>query len=112
VIVSAFDNVRREIAKLALIKLIQDGRIHPSRIEEVVAETQKEMDEHIRKYGLEAAQEAGVVGLHEKIIDLMGRLNFRVSYSQNVRRHSIEVAHLTGMMAEQLGLDGTTARRC
>ncbi|MGE3316097.1 MAG: ribonuclease Y [Planctomycetaceae bacterium] len=112
VIVSAFDNVRREIAKLALVKLIQDGRIHPTRIEEIVNETKKEMDEHIRRLGLEACQEAGVAGLHEKIVDLMGRLNFRVSYSQNVRRHSIEVAHLTGMLAEQLGLDGTLARRC
>lgn len=112
VIVSAFDNVRREIAKLSLQKLIQDGRIHPSRIEEVVGETQSEMDAHIRQLGQEACQEANVLGLHEKIIDLMGRLNFRVSYSQNVRRHSIEVAHLTGMLAEQLGLDGDMARRC
>lgn len=112
VIVSAFDTVRREIGKLSLQTLIQDGRIHPSRIDEVVAETQKEMDEHIRQLGLEAAQEANVPGLHEKIIDLMGRLNFRVSYSQNVRRHSIEVAHLTGMLAQQLGLDEVLARRC
>ena len=112
VIVSAFDNVRREVAKLALRKLIQDGRIHPSRIEEVVAETQGEMDSHIRQLGQEACQEAGIVGLHEKLVDLMGRLNFRVSYSQNVRRHSIEVAYLTGLLAEQLGLDGTIARRC
>lgn len=112
VIVSAFDNVRREVGKLALVKLIQDGRIHPTRIEEVVAETQKEMDEHIRRLGIEAAEEAGVRGLHEKLLDLMGRLNFRVSYSQNVRQHSIEVAHLTGLMAEQLGLDPDLARRC
>ena len=112
VIVSAFDNVRREIAKLSLVKLIQDGRIHPSRIEEIVRETQQEMNERIRQLGLEAAQEAGVAGLHEKIIELMGRLNFRVSYSQNVRRHSIEVAYLTGLLGEQLGLDGALARRC
>ncbi len=112
VIISAFDNVRREIGKLALAKLIQDGRIHPSRIEEIVAETQKEMEEHIRRLGMEACEEAGIRGLHEKIIDLMGRLHFRVSYSQNVRQHSIEVAYLTGMLAEQLGLDGTLARRC
>jgi ribonucrease Y len=112
VIVSAFDNVRREIAKLSLVKLIQDGRIHPSRIEEIVRETQQEMSERIRHLGLEAAQEAGVAGLHEKIIELMGRLNFRVSYSQNVRRHSIEVSYLTGLLAEQLGLDGALARRC
>ncbi len=112
VIISAFDTVRREIARLALTKLINDGRIHPSRIEEVVVETQKEMDKHIRQLGQEACQESGVLGLHEKVIDLMGRLNFRVSYSQNVRRHSIEVAFLTGMLAELLGLDGDMARRC
>ena len=112
VIVSAFDAVRRETAKLALVKLIQDGRIHPSRIEEIVNETQKEMEIHIRRLGKEGAQEAGVHGLHEKLIDLMGRLSFRTSYSQNVLRHSIEVAFLTGMLAEQLGLDGHMARRC
>ncbi len=112
VIVTAFDRVRREIGKLALQKLIQDGRIHPTRIEEVVAETQKEMDEHILRLGKEGSQEAEVHALHEKLIQLMGRLNFRVSYSQNVLRHSIEVAHLTGMMAEQLGLDAVLARRC
>ena len=112
VIVSAFDAVRRETAKLALVKLIQDGRIHPSRIEEIVGETQKEMEVHIRRLGKEGAQEAGIHGLHEKLIDLMGRLSFRTSYSQNVLRHSIEVSFLTGMLAEQLGLDGNMARRC
>jgi ribonucrease Y len=112
VVVSAFDNVRREIAKLSLAKLIQDGRIHPSRIEEIVAETTKEMEEHIQRLGREGAQEAEVHNLHEKLVYLMGRMNFRVSYSQNVLRHSIEVAYLTGMMAEQLGLDGPLARRC
>jgi ribonuclease Y len=112
VIVSAFDNVRREVAKLALAKLIQDGRIHPSRIEEVVQETDKEMEEHIRKLGLEACEEAGVRGLHEKLVNFMGRLHFRTSYSQNVRQHSVEVAHLTGMLAQQLGLDEVLARRC
>ena len=96
----------------ALVKLIQDGRIHPSRIEEVVAETQKEMDVFVRRTGQEACQEAGVLGLHEKLVDLMGRLHFRTSYSQNVLRHSIEVSHLTGLIAEQFGLDGTLARRC
>jgi ribonuclease Y len=112
VIVSAFDNVRREIGRISLNKLIQDGRIHPSRIEEIVAETTKEMDDHIRKLGLQACEEAGVRGVHPKLMDLMGRLHFRVSYSQNVRQHSIEVAHLTGLMAEQLGLDGNMGRRC
>ncbi|MFK7817437.1 MAG: ribonuclease Y [Planctomycetaceae bacterium] len=112
VIVSAFDNVRREVAKLALAKLIQDGRIHPSRIEEIVQETDKEMEEHIRKLGIEACEEAGVRGLHEKLVHFMGRLHFRTSYSQNVRQHSVEVAHLTGMLAQQLGLDEVLARRC
>jgi len=112
VVVSAFDKVRRETARIALEKLIADGRIHPSRIDEVVAETQKEMDEHIRQLGQEACQEAGISNLHEKLVELMGRLHFRSSYSQNVLRHSIEVSHLTGLMAEQLGLDGDLARRC
>ncbi len=112
VVVSAFDNVRREIAKLSLAKLIQDGRIHPTRIEEIVGETTKEMDDHILKLGKEGSMEAEVFNLHDKLLQLMGRMNFRVSYSQNVLRHSIEVAHLTGMMSEQLGLDGPLGRRC
>jgi ribonuclease Y len=112
VVVSAFDNVRREVARLSLVKLIQDGRIHPARIEEVVRETQAEMDDRILQLGQEAADEAGVAGLHDKLVQLMGRLQFRISYSQNVLRHSIEVAHLTGLMAEQLGLDPVLGRRC
>jgi len=112
VIVSGFDTVRREVARMALNKLIADGRIHPARIEELVAETQTEMEQHIQKRGEEAAQEADVPGLHPKIIHLLGRLRFRTSYSQNVLRHSIEVAYLTGLMAEEMGLDGRLARRC
>ena len=112
VIVSAFDNVRRETAKLALEKLIQDGRIHPTRIEEVVAETQEEMERHIRQVGRVAAQEANVPGLHDKLLDYLGRLKFRTSYSQNVLQHSIEVAYLTGLLAEEIGLNGALARRC
>lgn len=112
VIVSGFDPVRRETAKLALQKLIQDGRIHPSRIEEIVTETKKEIEKHIEKEGTIAAREADVIGLHIKIVNLLGRLKFRTSYSQNVLRHSIEVAHLTGLLAEQLHLDPTLARRC
>lgn len=112
VVVSAFDKVRREIARLSLIKLIEDGRIHPTRIEEVVNETEKEMDAHIRKLGLEACHEANIVGLHEKLVYLMGRLQFRTSYSQNVLRHSIEVSHITGLLCEQVGLDPTLGRRC
>ncbi|HEX4143481.1 MAG TPA: ribonuclease Y [Pirellulales bacterium] len=112
VIVTGFDPVRREIARLALNKLIADGRIHPTRIEELVAETQTEMENHIQKYGEEAAQEADVPNLHPKTINLLGRLRFRTSYSQNVLRHSIEVAFLTGMLAEEVGLDGALGRRC
>jgi ribonucrease Y len=112
VIVSAFDNVRRETARLALTKLIQDGRIHPSRIEEVVTETQAEMEKHIQEVGKKAVQDACIGPVHEKLIQLLGRLKFRTSYSQNVLQHSLEVAHLCGMMAEELGLDGRLARRC
>jgi ribonuclease Y len=112
VIVTGFDPVRREIARVALNKLIADGRIHPTRIEELVAETQTEMEAHIQKYGEEAAQEADVPNLHPKTINLLGRLRFRTSYSQNVLRHSIEVAFLTGMLAEEMGLDGAIGRRC
>jgi ribonuclease Y len=112
VIVSAFDNVRRETAKLALTKLIQDGRIHPSRIEEVVKETQEEMERHILEIGKQACLEANIGGLHEKLIQLLGRLRFRTSYSQNVLQHSLEVAHLSGMMADELGMNGMLARRC
>jgi ribonuclease Y len=112
VIVSAFDNVRRETARLALAKLIQDGRIHPSRIEEVVAETQKEMEKHVLEAGRLACQDADIGPLHEKLQQLLGRLKFRTSYSQNVLHHSLEVAHLCGMMADELGLDGRLARRC
>ncbi len=112
VIISGFDPVRREIARMALGKLIADGRIHPSRIEEVVNETQTEMEQYIQKFGEEAAQEAEVPRLHPKIIHLLGRLRFRTSYSQNVLRHSIEVAFLAGMLAEEIGLDGDLARRC
>jgi ribonuclease Y len=112
VIVSAFDNIRREVARLALTKLIQDGRIHPSRIEEVVTETQAEMDKHILEVGQQAVVEANIGQLHEKLVILLGRLKFRTSYSQNVLQHSLEVAYLCGMMAEELRLDGRLARRC
>jgi ribonuclease Y len=112
VIVSAFDMVRREVARLSLAKLIADGRIHPSRIEELVGETQREMERNIQKAGEEACQEVGIMGLHERIVTLLGRLQFRTSYSQNVLRHSIEVAFMAGMLAEEMGLDGVLARRC
>ncbi len=112
VIVSAFDNIRRETARLALTKLIQDGRIHPTRIEEVVKETQEEMEKHIYEVGKQASLDANAGPLHDKLIQLLGRLKFRTSYSQNVLQHSLEVAHLCGLMADELGLNGTLARRC
>ncbi|MDY3554155.1 ribonuclease Y [Gemmata sp. JC717] len=112
VIVSAFDNVRREIARIALTKLIQDGRIHPTRIEEVVAETQAEMEKHIQELGTKAVLDADVPMPHEKLVYLLGRLRFRTSYSQNVLAHSVEVAHLCGIMASELGLNAQLARRC
>jgi ribonuclease Y len=112
VIVSAFDNIRRETARLALNKLIQDGRIHPTRIEEVVKETQEEMERHILEVGRQAVLEANVGVMHDKLLQLLGRLKFRTSYSQNVLQHSLEVAHLCGLMADELGYSGTLARRC
>ncbi len=112
VVVSAFDPVRREVARLSLTRLIADGRIHPSRIEEIVAETRAEVEDIIRKKGEEACQEVNIGGLHERLVFMLGRLYFRTSYSQNVLRHSIEVAFASGMMAEMIGLDGTLARRC
>ncbi|MBN9519669.1 ribonuclease Y [bacterium] len=112
VIVSAFDNVRRETARLALAKLIADGRIHPTRIEEVVAETQAEMEKHVTEAGRQAVLEADVPEPHEKILHLLGRLKFRTSYSQNVLLHSLEVAHLCGLMAGEIGLNPQLARRC
>ncbi len=112
VIVSAFDNIRRETARLALTKLIQDGRIHPSRIEEVVAETQLEMEKTVIDIGKAAVLDADVAMPHEKIVYLLGRLKFRTSYSQNVLQHSLEVSHLCGLMAAELGLNPQLARRC
>ena len=111
VVVSCFDPVRREIARISLERLVQDGRIHPARIEEVVAATTKEMDEELLKIGKEAAQEVNLPNLPRPIIPLLGRLGFRTSYGQNVLKHSIEVAFLSQMIADELGLDGTLARR-
>jgi ribonuclease Y len=112
VIVTGFDSIRREVAKLALERLIQDGRIHPTRIEEIVQETREAMDQHIERLGEHAALEANVVGLNQKLLDYLGRLHFRTSYSQNVLRHSLEVAFLTGLLAEEVGLIGALGRRC
>jgi len=112
VVISSFDPVRREVARRSLEKLIQDGRIHPGRIEEIVAETAHEVDQEVTEIGKKAALEANVLNLHPKMYELLGRLNFRTSYGQNVLRHSIEVAYLCQIMADELGLDGAMARRC
>ena len=112
VIVSAFDNFRREVARLALGKLIADGRIHPSRIEEIVESTRTQLERYIQKLGEQAAQDCDIHGLHNRIIQLLGRLHFRTSYSQNLLRHSVEVAFIAGMLAEELGYDEKLARRC
>ena len=112
VLVSCFDPVRRETAQRALTRLIVDGRIHPARIEEIVAETQKEIQALILKMGKEAVQEAGLFGLNERLVELLGRLHFRTSYSQNVLRHSVEVAFIAGALAAELGLNQKLARRC
>ncbi|MGM0489785.1 MAG: ribonuclease Y [Planctomycetota bacterium] len=112
VIVSGFDPVRREVARRSLDKLIADGRIHPSRIEEIVGETEQDIEQFIYKKGEEAVEEVNIHGLHERLIYMLGRMHFRTSYSQNVLRHCVEVAFLTGMLAEMIGLDGDTGRRC
>jgi ribonuclease Y len=110
--VSCFDPVRKEIARMALEQLIRDGRIHPTRIEEIVAECTKEVEQRVTKAGRDAAAEANVNGVNKKLLDVLGRLHYRTSYGQNVLRHSIEVAYLCGLMADELGLDGELARRC
>jgi ribonuclease Y len=112
VVVSCFDPVRREIARASLEKLVQDGRIHPARIEEVVAATSKEMDEELIKIGKDAVQEANLPNIAKPIIPMLGRLGYRTSYGQNVLKHSLEVAYIAQVMADELGLDGQLARRC
>jgi len=110
IIISCFDPVRREIARLAVLKLVTDGRIHPARIEKVVEQAQKEVDVLIVTEGERAAYEAGVPNLHPEIIKLLGRLKFRTSYGQNQHAHSIETAHIAAMFAHELGADVTLAR--
>ncbi len=111
IVVSSFNPVRREVARLSMEHLIQDGRIHPSRIEELVAQTKKEVNVKVLQLGKDASVEANIRGLNNRILSLLGALNFRTSYGQNVLRHSIEVAFLAQIMAEELGLDGSIARR-
>ena len=109
--ISGFDPVRREVARVALEKLISDGRIHPARIEEMVEKAQKEVDASVKQAGERATFEVGIHGINPELVRLLGRLRYRTSYGQNVLKHSIEVAFLAGMMAEELGVDANAARR-
>jgi ribonuclease Y len=111
IVVSGFNPIRREVARLGMERLIQDGRIHPSRIEEIVAQTKKDVHARVTQIGKEAAEEVDVRGLNNKIIGMLGALHYRTSYGQNVLRHSVEVAFLAQVMADELGLDGAMAKR-
>ncbi|MBL9168633.1 MAG: ribonuclease Y [Verrucomicrobiales bacterium] len=112
VVLSGFDPVRREVARESMSRLLLDGRIHPTRIEEVVQQVSDEMDEAIQKAGEEAVQRVGLSAVHPEVVRVLGKLRFRHSFSQNVLEHCIEVAHLIGLMAAELGLDIPTAKRC
>ncbi|MHC4556231.1 MAG: ribonuclease Y [Planctomycetota bacterium] len=111
IVVSGFNPVRREVARLSMERLIQDGRIHPSRIEELVAQTKKDVNHKLLQFGKDTAVETNIRGLSNKVLSLIGALSYRTSYGQNVLRHSVEVAFLSQVMADELGLDGSIARR-
>ena len=111
VVLSAFDPIRREVARITLEKLILDGRIHPARIEEMVEKAQREVETSIREEGEAAALEVGIHGIHPELIRLLGKMKFRTSYGQNALRHSVEVAHLSGLLAGEIGVDVRTAKR-
>ncbi len=111
VILSGFDPIRREVARIALEKLIVDGRIHPARIEEMVEKAQKEVEVMIKEEGEAATLDVGVHGIHPELVKLLGKMKFRTSYGQNALKHSIEVAHLTGLLAAEMGLDVRMAKR-
>jgi ribonuclease Y len=111
IVVSGFNPIRREVARLSMERLIQDGRIHPTRIEEIVIQTKKDVHQRVIQIGKEAAEEVDVRGLNNKIIGMLGALHYRTSYGQNVLRHSVEVAFLAQVMADELGLDGSLAKR-
>jgi ribonuclease Y len=111
VVLSSFDGMRREIAKLTLVKLVEDGRIHPSRIEEMFYQSKAEIEEHVRQAGEQAVFEANCGKVHDELVKVLGRLRYRTSYGQNVLKHSLEVSHLAGIMASELGVSVKTAKR-
>jgi len=111
VVLSSFDGVRREVAKLTLAKLVEDGRIHPSRIEEMYYQSKAELEEHMQQLGEQAVFEANIGAMHEDLVKVLGRLRFRTSYGQNILKHSLECAHLAGIMASELGASVKTAKR-
>ena len=108
---SAFSPIRRQVAKLALIKLIADGRIHPGRVEEAVEQAKKELATDLKKSGEDALYEVGITGIHPKLVSVLGRLKYRTSYGQNILHHSMEVAYLSGLIAEELGADVALAKK-